>query len=36
MQVADELAPSVGWESQGFKAILYQEWKLDVCKRWRD
>lgn len=22
--VADELAPSVGWESQGFKAILYQ------------
>ena len=23
--VADELAPSVGWESQGFKAILYQK-----------
>lgn len=22
--IADELAPSVGWESQGFKAILYQ------------
>ena len=22
--VADELAPSVGWESQGFKAIFYQ------------
>ena len=22
--LADELAPSVGWESQGFKAILYQ------------
>ena len=22
--VADELAPSVGWDSQGFKAILYQ------------
>lgn len=30
--IADELAPSVGWESQGFKAIQYQNgnWTLSV------
>lgn len=37
--VADELAPSVGWESQGFKAIFYQNgnWTADssgVISHW--
>lgn len=39
--VADELAPSVGWESQGFKAILYQNgnWTSaspGVINYWKD